>query len=174
MALERAALKAAIDATASLPDDVALSANLSGDVIQNDEVLGETLRGAGRNVIVELTEHEPIDDYAALRAALSGFGPAVKLAVDDAGSGYSSLRHILALQPAYVKLDMEWVRGIDRDPVRRSLVTGLDYFARETGCELIAEGIETEAELAAIRELGIPYGQGYLLGRPEPSTPAGD
>jgi EAL domain-containing protein (putative c-di-GMP-specific phosphodiesterase class I) len=68
-----------------------------------------------------------------------------------------------------VKLDMEWVRGIDQDPVRRSLVTGLDYFARETGCELIAEGIETAAELAALRELGIPYGQGYLLGRPEPS-----
>jgi EAL domain-containing protein (putative c-di-GMP-specific phosphodiesterase class I)/DNA-binding response OmpR family regulator len=169
LALERAAVVAAIEATASLPDGVALSANLSGDVIQNDETLGELLRKAGRNVIVELTEHEPIDDYAALRAALAGFGPAVKLAVDDAGSGYSSLRHILALQPAYVKLDMEWVRGIDQDPVRRSLVTGLDYFARETGCELIAEGIETAAELAALRELGIPYGQGYLLGRPEPA-----
>jgi EAL domain-containing protein (putative c-di-GMP-specific phosphodiesterase class I) len=63
---------------------------------------------------------------------------------------------------------MEWVHNIDRDPVRRSLVTGLAYFARATGCELIAEGIETSAELAAVRELGISYGQGYLLGRPAP------
>jgi EAL domain-containing protein (putative c-di-GMP-specific phosphodiesterase class I) len=67
-----------------------------------------------------------------------------------------------------VKLDIEWVHAIDRDPVKRSLVSGLAYFARETACELIAEGIETEGELEAIRELGIQLGQGYLLGRPQP------
>jgi EAL domain-containing protein (putative c-di-GMP-specific phosphodiesterase class I) len=67
-----------------------------------------------------------------------------------------------------VKLDIEWVRGIERDPVRRALVSGLVYFASETGCELIAEGIETEAEVGALGELGIQLGQGYLLGLPEP------
>lgn len=98
---------------------------------------------------MELTEHERIDDYEAVRAALQRLGPNVKLAIDDAGSGFASLRHIFALQPAYVKLDIEWVRGIDRDPIRRALVSGLVYFGSETGCELIAEGIETDAELAA-------------------------
>jgi len=100
---------------------------------------------------------------------LGRLGPNVQLAIDDAGSGYASLRHILALQPAYVKLDIEWVHNIHRDPVRRALVSGLAYFATETGCELIAEGIETEAELEAIRELGIHLGQGYVLGRPAPA-----
>jgi EAL domain-containing protein (putative c-di-GMP-specific phosphodiesterase class I) len=119
-------------------------------------------------LIVELTEHERIDDYVAVGSALDRLGPNVKLAIDDAGSGYASLRHILALQPAYVKLDIEWVSGIDRDPVRRALVTGLAYFATETGCELIAEGIETQQELEALRALGVQLGQGYLLGRPMP------
>lgn len=62
----------------------------------------------------------------------------------------------------------EWVHGIDRDPIRRALVSGLAFFASETGCELIAEGIETEEELKAVRGLGIGLGQGYLLGRPAP------
>jgi EAL domain-containing protein (putative c-di-GMP-specific phosphodiesterase class I) len=119
-------------------------------------------------LIVELTEHERIDDYVAVGSALDRLGPNVKLAIDDAGSGYASLRHILALQPAYVKLDIEWVSGIDRDPVRRALVTGLAYFATETGCELIAEGIETQEELEALRALGVQLGQGFLLGRPMP------
>ena len=72
------------------------------------------------------------------------------------------------------KLDIEWVRAIDRDPVRRALVTGLASFVAETGCELIAEGIETDAELTALRELGVAYGQGYLLGPPAaaPATAA--
>jgi EAL domain-containing protein (putative c-di-GMP-specific phosphodiesterase class I) len=65
-----------------------------------------------------------------------------------------------------VKLDIEWVRGIDRDPVRRSLVSGLAYFAQATGSELIAEGIESEEERVALMELGVTLGQGFLLGRP--------
>ena len=123
--------------------------NLSADVLRHEAGLPETLAEAGRPLIVELTEHERIDDYEVIRSALARLGPNVKLAIDDAGSGYSSLRHILALQPAYVKLDIEWVRGIDRDPAGRALVSGLVYFATETGCELIAEGIETQEELEA-------------------------
>jgi EAL domain-containing protein (putative c-di-GMP-specific phosphodiesterase class I)/DNA-binding NarL/FixJ family response regulator len=166
-ALERAAVAAAIEAAAHLPPEVALSVNLSADVLRNDHALRELLAGAERSLIVELTEHERIDDYDGVRAALQLLGPGVKLAIDDAGSGFASLRHIFALRPDYVKFDIEWVRGIDRDPVRRALVSGLVYFGNETGCELIAEGIETEEELAALRELGIQLGQGYLLGRPQ-------
>ena len=173
-ALQRATLVAALRAAASLPSHVALSVNLSADVLQLEPTLPRLLADAGRQVIVEITEHERIDDYEAVRAALGRLGPHVKLAIDDAGSGYASMRHILALEPAYVKLDIEWVRNIDRDPVRRALVSGLTYFAHETGCELIAEGIETQEELAALRDLGVELGQGYLLGHPQPApTSAG-
>jgi EAL domain-containing protein (putative c-di-GMP-specific phosphodiesterase class I) len=150
---------------------VALSINLSADVLEHEPALKGLFAGTDRAVIVELTEHERVDDYEAVRASLERLGPNVKLAIDDAGSGFASLRHIFALQPAYVKLDMEWVRGIDRDPIRRALVSGLVYFGAETGCDLIAEGIETDEELAALRELGIQLGQGYLLARPGAPPP---
>jgi EAL domain-containing protein (putative c-di-GMP-specific phosphodiesterase class I)/DNA-binding NarL/FixJ family response regulator len=169
--LERATVAAAIEAAEILPASVALSVNLSGDVLQHEPTLPQLFASTERSIIVELTEHERIDDYDAVRSALGRLGPNVKLAIDDAGSGFASLRHIFALQPAYVKLDIEWVRGIDRDPVRRALVSGLVYFASETGCELIAEGIETEEELTALRGLGIQLGQGYFLGRPGVPTP---
>ncbi len=166
--MERAAVVAALAAAASLPKHVALSVNLSADVVQNEPTLRALFAGTDRAIIVELTEHERIDDYVAVRSALGRLGSNVKLAIDDAGSGFASLRHIFALEPAYVKLDIEWVRGIETDPIRRALVSGLVYFASETGCELIAEGIETDAEVEALRDLGIQLGQGYLLGLPEP------
>lgn len=172
--MQRATVAAAIEAAAKLAPGVALSVNLSADVLQHEPALPAILATAGRPLIVELTEHERIDDYVAVRSALDRLGPNVKLAIDDAGSGYASMRHILALQPAFVKLDIEWVTGIDRDPVRRALVSGLTYFATETGCELIAEGIETPEELDALRGLGVQLGQGYLLGRPmAPADPGG-
>ena len=174
-ALERATLAAAVDAAASLPPNVALSVNVSPDVLQHERTLRDIVGRARRPVIIELTEHERIDDYDAVRSAFDGLGKNVWLAVDDAGSGYASLRHILSLRPSYVKLDMAWVRGIDADPGRRSLVSGLAYFATTTECELIAEGIETEAERAALLDLGVYLGQGVLLGRPVPGgvSPAG-
>jgi EAL domain-containing protein (putative c-di-GMP-specific phosphodiesterase class I)/DNA-binding NarL/FixJ family response regulator len=164
--LQRATVSAAIKAVESLPSAVALSVNLSADVLQHEPALPELFAGTERSIIVELTENERVDDYGAVRSALERLGANVKLAIDDAGSGFASLRHIFALQPAYVKLDIEWVQGIDRDPVRRALVSGLVYFASETGCELIAEGIETAEELESLRALGVQLGQGYLLGRP--------
>jgi EAL domain-containing protein (putative c-di-GMP-specific phosphodiesterase class I) len=118
--------------------------------------------------VLEITEHDPIQDYAALRAALTALEPPVEVAVDDAGSGYASLRHILALRPRYVKLDIGWVRGIDADPARQALVAGLVHFAGEVGCRLIGEGVETEAERTALLRLGVPLGQGCLFGRPVP------
>jgi EAL domain-containing protein (putative c-di-GMP-specific phosphodiesterase class I)/CheY-like chemotaxis protein len=172
-ALQAATLAAAVAATASLPSGIALSVNLSADVIQSDASLPAILAGVNRRTVVEITEHERIDDYASVRAALGRLGPNIDLAVDDAGSGYASLRHILALQPAYVKLDIEWVHDIDRDPVRRALVSGLTYFASETGCQLIAEGIETQAERDVLVDLGIQLGQGFLLGRPVPAIDPG-
>lgn len=87
---------------------------------------------------------------------------------DDAGAGYSSLQHILQLKPDTIKLDLSLTRAVDVDPARRALATALIFFARETGMRIVAEGIETEAELQMLKELGVNMGQGYLLGRPGP------
>ena len=116
--------------------------------------------------MLEVTEHAVISDYAAFRAAVAGSGPDVQIAVDDAGAGFASLRHIVELRPHIVKIDRSLVAGIDADPARQALLAGLRHFADSQGCSLIAEGIETEAELATLVALDVRAGQGYLLGRP--------
>jgi EAL domain-containing protein (putative c-di-GMP-specific phosphodiesterase class I) len=88
--------------------------------------------------------------------------------VDDAGAGFASLRHILELRPTFVKLDRWLVADLQSDDARQAMIVGLRHFSRATGCRLIAEGIETEDELAILRALDIHLGQGYLLGRPMP------
>jgi EAL domain-containing protein (putative c-di-GMP-specific phosphodiesterase class I) len=120
----------------------------------------------GRRIVLELTEHVPIGDYAQLRTAIDRLGD-VQIAVDDAGAGYASLRHILELRPAYAKLDISLVRGIDGDDLRQAMAAGIQYYALRTGCRLVAEGVETEAEADTLRDLGVDLGQGYLFGRPE-------
>jgi EAL domain-containing protein (putative c-di-GMP-specific phosphodiesterase class I) len=109
-----------------------------------------------------------VADYGALREAVADLGRGVEIAVDDAGAGFASLRHVIELRPDYVKLDITLIRGVGDDDARRALVAGMVHFAAETGCLLVAEGIETEAELEALRQLGVGLGQGYLLGRPGP------
>jgi len=117
---------------------------------------------------VEVTEHVAIDDYAPMREAMARLGPQVRLAIDDAGAGFASFRHILELQPDFVKLDRELVHDIQIEASRQALVVGMRYFAQKTGCTLISEGVETDAERAMLLELSIEFGQGYLFGRPTP------
>ncbi len=95
----------------------------------------------------------------------------MRLAVDDAGAGFASLRHILELDPAFVKLDISLIRGIDRDPAKQALVAGMRHFTRTTKRRLIAEGVETEAEARTLAELDVRLVQGYLFGRPAPLSP---
>ena len=122
-----------------------------------------------RRIVVELTEYLKIDDYPQLRTALMSIRErGVRLALDDAGSGYAGLSLILKVAPDIIKLDMELIRGIDFDPVRRSLVAAVVSVSRELGATVIAEGIETKDELDTLRELGVGCGQGYFLGRPGP------
>ena len=118
-------------------------------------------------MVLEITEHVAIDDYVALRAELATLEPKIRLAVDDAGAGYASFRHILELAPDFVKLDIGLIRGINDDPARQALVAGMGYFATKSRIRLVAEGVETIAELRTLRSLAIHYGQGYLLGRPQ-------
>jgi EAL domain-containing protein (putative c-di-GMP-specific phosphodiesterase class I)/CheY-like chemotaxis protein len=155
--------------------DVWISLNVSPSVVvdQADE-LASLIDGSGCQVVIELTENERIEDYGRVRQALSALGGNVKVAVDDTGAGYASLRHVIDLHPHYLKLDRSWISGLDQDQTRQALVAGMLGFCRHTDTEMIAEGVETEPELATLRSLGVHLAQGYLLGRPEARCEAGD
>ena len=166
--LELACLAAALDAAEGLPRQAWLSLNVSPEVLLRTEQLVGLVAGRSRPIVVEITEHAVIEDYAAVRRAIEALGPRVSLAVDDAGAGFASLRHVVELRPKYLKLDIGLVHLVHRDPSRQAMIAGLRHFATRVGCEVIAEGIELPAELAMLRELGVPLGQGRLLGRPRP------
>jgi PAS domain S-box-containing protein len=166
--LELATLAAAIAAATALPAGAWLSLNVSPGLLTVNGRLAGVLRRADRPVVLEVTEHVLVDDYPALRTAIERLRPPVRIAVDDVGSGFANFGHIVELRPAFVKLDIGLVRGIDADLTRQALIVGLLHFAKESASVTIAEGVETEAELATLRRLGVPLAQGYLLGRPAP------
>ncbi|TMB93133.1 MAG: EAL domain-containing protein [Chloroflexi bacterium] len=122
--------------------------------------------GSGR-LVVEVTEDALGDDNGQLRHAVDDLRSAgVRFAIDDAGAGFSRLRQIVQLMPEFLKLDVSLTRGIDSDPVKRSLASALVKFAGEIGAVLIAEGVETARELELLGELGVDEAQGFLLGKP--------
>jgi EAL domain-containing protein (putative c-di-GMP-specific phosphodiesterase class I) len=164
--LETTTLRAVIAESKRLPEGRWLSLNVSPALATALTPLIAALEGAGRDVVLEITEHVPIKDYRLLAVVLETLRGHVRIAVDDAGAGYASLRHILELQPDFVKLDIGLVRSVDSDPARRAMVASMVSFARDTDCSIIAEGIETEGEREALKSLGVQLGQGYLLGRP--------
>jgi EAL domain-containing protein (putative c-di-GMP-specific phosphodiesterase class I) len=123
-------------------------------------------------VLLELSEHDQVIDYAALMAVLDPLRAAgMRLAIDDVGAGFSSLRHILLTAPDVIKLDRSIVDGVSSDPVLRSLVRSLVDFAAGCDARVVAEGVETAADAAVLRSVGVDYGQGWYYGRP---GPAGD
>jgi EAL domain-containing protein (putative c-di-GMP-specific phosphodiesterase class I) len=171
--LELAALEAVAEQAGDLPVAPYLSVNLSAAALGVDrlaEVLGPT---DARPLVLELTEHEPVSDYAGVRSDLAALARTrklnrpLRLAVVDAGAGAASL-HLVGLLPGVIKLDHGLVSGLDHDPALRVLVTGLVRFADEIGADVVGEGIEVSEEATALRRLGVRYGQGYLLGRPMP------
>jgi EAL domain-containing protein (putative c-di-GMP-specific phosphodiesterase class I) len=169
--LELACIRRAIDDAARwLEPGAWLNLNVSPDVVLTGN-LAAVLPTDDRAVVLEITEHEAITDYDAFRAAVARLDGRVRIAVDDAGAGFASLRHIVELDPAFVKLDRSLVAGIGSDAARRAVIAGMVRFAETAGLTLIAEGIETEEELAALRRGGVTLGQGYLLGRPEVLAP---
>ena len=129
----------------------------------------ETLGLAPADLVLEISERQAITSYAVFRDAIAtftsmGFG----IAVDDMGAGYSSLATALELRPGFLKIDRSLITGIDVDPPRQELVRAIQVLARRTGAVVVAEGIETEAELEALSDLGVDCGQGYLFGRGGP------
>jgi EAL domain-containing protein (putative c-di-GMP-specific phosphodiesterase class I) len=160
-------LRLALEELAALPTNTYLSVNVSPRTVLSPRLPG-LLRGVdGRRLVLELTEHAPVDDYVRLNAAIKRLRRrGTRLAVDDAGAGFSSLNHILLIRPDIVKLDVSLIREVDTDVARRSLVSGLCHFTAEIGAECIAEGVESDAQARVLRDLGVGYGQGWHLGPP--------
>lgn len=139
---------------------------------------GETLRLIHKldinpaRVIIELTENKPINDYNLLREAARHYrAMGFQIAMDDLGEGFSSLRLWSELRPEFVKIDMHFVQGINQDPVKLQFVRSIQVIAESLGTHVIAEGIETQAELNVIHDLGLAFGQGYHIARPRPIPP---
>lgn len=179
MRLERVCRKRALEAAASMPDDRLFFLNIEPEAVSDpqlrDMVTSALTEESGidpKRVVLEITERVAISDFAAFRSTLDyvralGFS----VAVDDAGAGYGSLQCLAELTPDWLKVDISLVHGVDSDDVRAGLIESLVLFADRMGAKLVAEGIETEAELAKLRLLGVIYGQGFLLAVPSEPFP---
>jgi EAL domain-containing protein (putative c-di-GMP-specific phosphodiesterase class I)/AmiR/NasT family two-component response regulator len=166
--LELRAMKEALQALPRIQHGTFLSVNCSHHAAVAPEVVN-LLQGVESRVVFEITEHEAIEDYGALAEALAPLRErGLRVAVDDVGAGYASLRHALQLAPDMVKMDISLTREIDHDPGRQALASALISFAQETSMTIVAEGIETAAELETLLALGVRYGQGFYLSRPGP------
>ncbi|HEY9108758.1 MAG TPA: EAL domain-containing protein [Roseateles sp.] len=165
--LESRAIRLALSGLAELPDSVYVTVNASPETIVKG-ALADVLRGQPlERLVVEVTEHQAIERYEDIAGAIEPLQrQGLRIAIDDAGAGYASFRHVLNLHPHIVKLDNSITHAIDVDRSRRALAAALCGFAAETGCGIVAEGVETQAELDAVRALGIAKAQGYHLGRP--------
>lgn len=168
--LEAAAIRAAL-AEDGRPAEAFLSFNVSVSALMSDtiqELLPEILN----TYVVEITEHEEVRDEPALQLVLGALrARGARIAVDDTGAGYSGLQQIMRIGADIVKLDRELVDGIADAPVKRALVQSLVGFTATTGAELCAEGIERLEDLRVLADLGVTYGQGYVIARPAHEWP---
>jgi EAL domain-containing protein (putative c-di-GMP-specific phosphodiesterase class I) len=168
--LEAAALRAALRHRADLPVNTFLAVNVGPDVLTEPEVRA-ALEDAGslEGVVIELTEHAPVPSWELLAKHLDRLrGRGALIAMDDAGSGHAGLTMMLQLRPDLIKLDRELVTDVHRNEAKRVLVEMVGTLADRLDAWLLAEGIESWAETAALARLGVPLGQGYFLARPAP------
>jgi EAL domain-containing protein (putative c-di-GMP-specific phosphodiesterase class I)/CheY-like chemotaxis protein len=166
-ALEHAALEGAFAILNELPDDMFLSVNISPKTMVEPGFWDGIPPAVTSRLVIELTEHAAVHDYEQLRSVLAPLREqGARLAIDDAGAGFASLRHILLLGANFIKIDASITHDLHVHRPRRALAAALVSFAKETDAAVIAEGIEQPDELDAIRELGTAFAQGYLLGAP--------
>jgi EAL domain-containing protein (putative c-di-GMP-specific phosphodiesterase class I) len=163
--LELAALVLALDQIDQVPEGAYLSVNLSPAAVP--AAVPVLLPLAKKGIVLEVTEHEEIVDYDTFLGVIAELREAgIRLAVDDAGAGYASLRHVLRLTPDIVKLDNSLTRGIEDDLALQALAKALVEFATKLSATVVAEGVESAAQLECLAGLGVACGQGYHLGRP--------
>jgi EAL domain-containing protein (putative c-di-GMP-specific phosphodiesterase class I) len=165
--LELAALEAALAHAEQLPAGAFLSVNVSPQAALSPSVLRALGDAPLERVVIEVTEHAQVDDYDALNRALREPRAAgARLAIDDAGAGFASLRHVLRLSPDLIKLDASLIGDLERTSAARALASALIAFAREMDITVVAEGVESAALAAELAALGVRYGQGRHLGEP--------
>ena len=167
--LEFMTARKALAALGSIPASASLAINLSPGAIMSPCFRNAFGGDILSRIVLEITEHAEIANYAELRGALADFrANGLRLAIDDVGAGYASFRHVVELLPDIIKLDMYLIRNIHKDRARLALVNAITQYSRATGCEVVAEGVEIRPELEALRQVGITTVQGYLVGRPQP------
>jgi diguanylate cyclase (GGDEF)-like protein len=165
--LEVECLRRSLRRLDALPDRTYLSLNASPDVVMSDSLVELFSDQDMRRLVIEVTEHERVKNYPRLASRLALLrGRGARIAIDDTGAGHASLSHLIELRPDFIKLDRGLVQGLDTDPGKHALVRNMLRLAGDLGAKMVAEGIETESELATLRNLDVPFGQGYLLGRP--------
>jgi EAL domain-containing protein (putative c-di-GMP-specific phosphodiesterase class I) len=174
--LEMAVIRLALDCQGRLPEGRYLALNVSPAVLEHDDLAFEiAAHRTNRPLVVEITEHQPVEDYVALSASLDRLRElGVRVAVDDVGSGFASFRHVTRVNPDILKLDRTLVCGIDDDPVRQSLASAIVAFAADVGAVVVSEGIENENELCCLKGLAVGCGQGFYLARPGLGTVDGE
>jgi EAL domain-containing protein (putative c-di-GMP-specific phosphodiesterase class I)/AmiR/NasT family two-component response regulator len=167
--LELWAIRKACERSERLPEGMFMAVNVSPVTTERPELLALLAGCHVERVVLEVTEHARVDDYPRFRIAIERVRKlGATLAVDDAGAGFASLRHILELDAELIKLDGSLTRSLDEDPRGRSLASAVIAFGRESGASVLAEHVETEGQVTELRRLGVDYGQGYHLGRPKP------
>jgi EAL domain-containing protein (putative c-di-GMP-specific phosphodiesterase class I) len=164
--LERRIMRAGFATADSLPDGCFLAINVTAEALVSDQIQ-QLFRQRERfdDIVLEVAERDTQEPGVAeaLTPFRQGGG---RLALDDIGAGFSNLRDVLALKPDILKVDRAIVRGLDRDQIRSAIVEGLGHMTGRLGISLLAEGIEKREELAALEQLNVPLGQGYLFGEP--------
>nr|WP_234967382.1 EAL domain-containing protein [Octadecabacter temperatus] len=170
VALELFVIEVALKILPKLPTSCYLAVNTSPATLATGKLLKLIEAADGERIVVEITEHDAIDDLDVLLMEIDNLRDlGARIAVDDAGAGYSGLQQIIRLRPDVIKLDMSLTQDVDKDLARRALASAMVQFARDTNAHVVAEGIETEAEMRTLKNLGVELGQGYHLGRPAPS-----
>ena len=165
--LELFAIRIACERSHALPDGVFMAVNVSPVTAERPDLLALLAACSVEHVVLEVTEHARVEDYSRFRVAIARVRElGATRAVDDAGAGFASLRHILELDAELIKLDGSLTKSLEADPRRRSLASALIEFGRESGASVLAEHIESELQLSELRRLGVRDGQGYHLGRP--------
>lgn len=169
--LEKRVIQRALRELQHFPVGTYLALNISPETLLTEELLDWLQEQPLKRLVIEITEHSSVsmDSYQKINDILAPLrARGLRLAVDDAGAGYASFRHILKLEPDIIKLDGSLTDQIDTDPTMQALAAAFVLFAEKTGAKIVAEGVENQAELEAIMALQINKAQGYHLGRPAP------
>ncbi len=170
--LEMTAVRCALDTVGQVPDGIYAAINASPATILSGKLREVLEEAQAPDLVIEITEHQQVSDFNALAREIAALKPFAKIAIDDVGTGYAGLRHLIELQPDILKMDMLLTRNCNIDPARRAIAAAMVQFSHDIGAKLVAEGIENDLERDVMQDLGVDYGQGYLFARPLPVVAA--